>query len=93
MLVAAAGNPRFDALDVLRRRMVGMICTRPRTSLTSVRRTFLATSGVTPLELRDVPTEVSRLGRGMYIFLARRIVRISLLGALILAFIGIFAVA
>ena len=92
-LVAAAGNPRFDALDVLLPRVVVMIGARPGTPLASLRRTVLATAGVTPLEVRDVPTEVSRLGSDMYIFLARQNVRIYLLGGLILAFIGIFAVA
>jgi hypothetical protein len=92
-LVAAAGNPRFDNLDVLLPRVVMMIQGRPGTALADLRREALDAVGVAPLDIRDTPTEVARLGSDMYIFLARQNVQIYLLGGLLLAFIGIFAVA
>ena len=92
-LVAAAANPRFGNLDVLLPRVVLMISGAPGVSLAQLRRSALDAVSVPPLDIRDAPTEVARLGSDMYIFLARQNVQIYLLGGLILAFIGIFAVA
>ena len=49
--------------------------------------------GMKPLDVHDLDTEIGRLGSDMYIFLARQNVQIYLLGGLMLALIGIFAVA
>ena len=92
-LVTAAENPRFAGLDVLLPRIVLMIGAKPGAAFADLRRDVLDTVGVTPLDIRDAPTEVARFGSDMYIFLARQNVQIYLLGGLILAFIGIFAVA
>ncbi len=92
-LVAAAGNPRFDTLDVLLPRVVLMIGAKPGVTPADLRKDALAALDVPPLEVRDAATEIARLGSDMYIFLARQNVQIYLLGGLILAFIGIFAVA
>jgi ABC-type lipoprotein release transport system permease subunit len=48
---------------------------------------------VQPLDIRDINTEVARLGSDMYIYLARQNVQIYLFGGLLLALIGIFSVA
>jgi ABC-type antimicrobial peptide transport system permease subunit len=58
-----------------------------------LRAAVLANLGVEPLDVRDIRTEVARLGSDMYIFLARQNVQIYLLGGLFLALIGIFSVA
>ncbi|MDB5648518.1 MAG: hypothetical protein JWL62_38 [Hyphomicrobiales bacterium] len=92
-LVGAIGNPRFDNLDVLIPRVVLMISAQPGTTPEALRRITLDTMDVTPLEVRDATTEISRLGSDMYIYLARQNVQIYLLGGILLAFIGIFAVA
>ena len=92
-LVASASNPRFDNLDVLIPRVVLMMTGAPGVTAADLRQTALAAIEATPLEVRDVATEVARLGSDMYIFLARQNVQIYLFGGLILAFIGIFAVA
>ncbi len=92
-LVASASNPHFDQLDVLLPRVVLMISARPGVSAQSLRQNMLDTLALQPLDVRDVETEVARLGSDMFIFLARQNVQIYLFGGLILAFIGIFAVA
>ncbi len=92
-LVAAADNPRFAALDVLIPRVVLMISGAPGVGAADLRAAALGSIDATPLEVRDADAEVARLGSDMYIFLARQNVRIYLFGGLILAFIGIFAVA
>jgi ABC-type lipoprotein release transport system permease subunit len=48
---------------------------------------------VEPLEVRSLDDEMERLGSDMYVFLARENVRIYLIGGLILALVGILAVA
>jgi len=92
-LVSAAGDPHFDKLDVLLPRVVLMISGHPGVALADLRKTVLESVSVPPLDIRDAPTEVARLGSDMYIFLARQNVQIYLFGGLLLAFIGIFAVA
>ncbi len=92
-LVASASNPRFDQLDVLLPRVVLMIKADAGVPTERLRQNVRDTLGTVPLDMRDTPTEVARLGSDMYIFLARQNVQIYLLGGLILAFIGIFAVA
>jgi hypothetical protein len=92
-LVGAAGNPRFDNLDVLLPRVVLMIGGKDGVTPQNLRTAALGAIDATPLEVRDVATEVARLGSDMYIYLARQNVQIYLLGGLLLAFIGIFSVA
>ena len=59
----------------------------------SFRIAFSRRSGSKPLDVHDLDTEIGRLGGDMYIYLARQNVQIYLLGGLMLALIGIFAVA
>ncbi len=92
-LVGAASNPGLADLDVLLPRVVLTIAAKAGTTSADLRRGVLAAAGVDPLEVRDIETEVSRLGSDMYIYLARQNVQIYLLGGLLLALIGIFAVA
>jgi hypothetical protein len=92
-LIGAASNPAFAELDVLIPRVVLTVTGAPRTSAPDLKRAVLGGLGVQPLEVRDTATEVARLGSDMYIFLARQNVQIYLLGGLLLALIGIFAVA
>jgi hypothetical protein len=92
-LVASATNRNFDNLDILLPRIVLLIGARQGTSPVELRQQVMGVLALTPLDLRDAQTEIARLGSDMFIFLARQNVQIYLFGGLILAFIGIFAVA
>ncbi len=92
-LVGAEINPAFANLDVLIPRVVLSIAAAPGTTPGQLRAAVLANLDVPPLDLRDIKTEIARLGSDMYIFLARQNVQIYLFGGLLLAIIGIFSVA
>ena len=92
-LVAAEANPALANLDVLIPRVVLSIAAKPGTSPAQLRDAVSATLDGPPFDIRDLRTEVSRLGSDMYIFLARQNVQIYLLGGFLLSLIGILAVA
>src|SRR5215204_2188968 len=92
-LVGSEKNSGFANLDVLIPRVVLSIAGARSASPTQLREAILASLDVQPLDVRDIKTEISRLGSDMYIFLARQNVQIYLLGGLLLAIIGIVAVA
>jgi len=92
-LVGAERTPALANLDVLIPRVVISVTGTPGTSSAKLREAVLASLAVQPLDVRDISTEVARLGSDMYIFLARQNVQIYLLGGLLLAVIGIFSVA
>jgi hypothetical protein len=92
-LIGAASNPALAELDVLIPRVVLTVAGDPRATTADLKRAVLASLDVQPLDVRDTDTEIARLGSDMYIFLARQNVQIYLLGGLLLALIGIFAVA
>jgi hypothetical protein len=92
-LIGAETNPSLANLDVLIPRVVLSIAAKPGVTPAQLREAVLANLGVQPLDLRDLNTEIARLGSDMYIFLARQNVQIYLLGGLLLALIGIFSVA
>jgi hypothetical protein len=92
-LVAAEHNPALNNLDILIPRVVLSVSGKPGTSPAELRQAVLGSLSVQPLDVRDIKTEISRLGSDMYIFLARQNVQIYLLGGLLLAVIGIFSVA
>ena len=92
-LVGSEKNAGFANLDVLIPRVVLSIAGARSASPTQLREAVLANLDVQPLDVRDIRTEVARLGSDMYIFLARQNVQIYLFGGLLLAIIGIFSVA
>jgi hypothetical protein len=92
-LVGAEKNPGLANLDVLIPRVVLSIAGSRGSSPAQLREVVLANIDVQPLDVRDLKTEVARLGSDMYIFLARQNVQIYLFGGLLLAIIGIFSVA
>jgi FtsX-like permease family len=92
-LVGAESNPGIASLDVLIPRVVLSIAGKPGTSALQLRDAVLKNLDLQPLDVRDIGTEITRLGSDMYIYLARQNVRIYLLGGLLLALIGIFSVA
>jgi hypothetical protein len=92
-LVGLGSNPTLASLDVLIPRVVLAIRGRPGVSTTALTRAVTGALPVEPLEVRALETEVGRLGSDMYVFLARQNVQIYLLGGLLLALIGIVAVA
>src|SRR5262249_2274320 len=92
-LVVAERTPGLANLDVLIPRVVISVAGAPGTPPPGLREAVLASLAVQPLDVRDIRTEVARLGSDMYIFLARQNVQIYLFGGLLLAVIGIFSVA
>lgn len=92
-LVGAENNPALADLDVLIPRLVLSIAARPGASATALRDAVVASLDGHTVTVRDVRTEVARLGSDMYIFLARQNVQIYLLGGFLLALIGIVSVA
>jgi hypothetical protein len=92
-LIAAAGHPGLDTLDVLIPRVVLTVRSAPGVAPGTLRESVVRTLPVQPLEVRELDREVARLGSDMYIFLARQNFQIYLFGGLLLAVIGILAVA
>jgi ABC-type lipoprotein release transport system permease subunit len=92
-LVAAERTPGLANLDVLIPRVVISVAAASGVSSAALRDAVLANLTIQPLDVRDINTEVARLGSDMYIYLARQNVQIYLLGGLLLAIIGIFSVA
>lgn len=92
-LVAAAGNARLADVDMLIPRAVFSIRPKDGVSADDLRQAVLAALPARPLEVRELASEVRRLGADMYVFLARQNVRIYLLGGLLMALIGMAAVA
>jgi len=92
-LVGEIGNPALADLDVLIPRVVLTLTASGHESNVAFRDAVLKAIDVRPLDTHNLDTEISRLGSDMYIFLARENVRIYLLGGLVLALIGIIAVA
>jgi hypothetical protein len=92
-LIGGADNPSLADLDVLIPRVVLTVAASGQGSAQQFRDAVLKSIEIQPLDVHDLETEISRLGSDMYIFLARENVRIYLLGGLLLALIGIIAVA
>src|SRR5204862_7630054 len=92
-LIGGADNPSLADLDVLIPRVVLTVAASGQGSAQQFREAVLKSIEIQPLDVHDLETEISRLGSDMYIFLARENVRIYLLGGLLLALIGIVAVA
>jgi hypothetical protein len=92
-LVADAASPHVADLDILIARVVFSIAPRDGVAPPALREAVLAALPARPLEVRELDDEVLRLGSDMYVFLARQNVRIYLFGGLVMAFIGIAAVA
>jgi hypothetical protein len=92
-LIGDARNQSFADLDVLIPRVVLTITASGNGIAGEFQERVLKTIEIKPLDVHDLNTEVARLGGDMYIYLARQNVQIYLLGGLLLALIGIFAVA
>ena len=92
-LVGAQNEKALEGLDVLVPRIVVSVAAQRGVDGADLRKRVLGTIGVEPLDLRDISSEMQRLGSDMYIYLARQNVQIYLLGGFLLALIGIYAVA
>lgn len=92
-MVSTANNPWLAKMDVLIPRVVVIVRPAPGVSTAQLREVVRASLPSEPLEIRDTDEEVSRLGSDMYIYLARQNFQIYLIGGLLLAIIGIFAIA
>jgi hypothetical protein len=92
-LAAAASNPAIARLDALMPRLVLAVTPASGTDVAALQRAVLDRLPAAPLQVRTLPDEVGRLGSDMYIYLARRNVEIYLVGGLLLAIVGILAIA
>ena len=92
-LVGAQNEKALEGLDVLVPRIVVSVAAQKGVDAADLRQRILGTIGVEPLDVRDISSEMQRLGSDMYIYLARQNVQIYLLGGFLLALIGIYAVA
>jgi hypothetical protein len=92
-LAAAAGNPAIARLDALLPRLVLAITPASGVDVDTLARAVVRVLPAEPVQVRTLPDEVGRLGSDMYIFLARRNVQIYLVGGLLLAIVGILAIA
>ncbi|HET7730672.1 MAG TPA: FtsX-like permease family protein, partial [Usitatibacter sp.] len=92
-LTAAASSPHLARVDMLIPRVAITLRPRPGVPAEVLRAAVLAALPARPLDTRDVRGEVERLGSDMYVFLARENVRISLAAGLLMALLGMAAVA
>ena len=92
-LIGVESDPALVNLDVLIPRVVLSIAGAPGVMAPDLRVALLAGLSLKPLDVRDIGTEIARLGSDMYVFLARQNVQIYLLGGLFLALIGMFSVS
>jgi len=92
-LAAAAGNPRLAQLDALMPRLVLAVTPAPGVQIAELKHAVLQALPLEPLQVRDLPDEVGRLGSDMYLYLARRNLDIYLIGGLLLAIVGILSIA
>jgi hypothetical protein len=96
-LVAAANEPKLASLDVLLQRLVLTVVPRDGVDAATLKAAALGALRTAlpgqPVQVRELDDEVARLGSDMYIFLARQNVQIYLLGGVLLALIGILAMA
>jgi ABC-type antimicrobial peptide transport system permease subunit len=92
-LVGAQNEKALADLDILVPRIIVSVAAQPGIDSVDLRKRVIAASGLEPLDVRDISSEMTRLGSDMYIYLARQNVQIYLLGGFLLALIGIYAVA
>jgi hypothetical protein len=92
-LVAASGDPTLADLQVLIPRVIMLVSSDPPADMDAFGTQLAQASPYPPLEIHDLPSEVSKVGTDMFIALALANMRIYLLGGLALALIAILAIA
>jgi ABC-type antimicrobial peptide transport system permease subunit len=92
-VVLDPNNPAIRNLDVLITSLHFSVSLKPGVNSNDVRADILKLLPVEPSKVRVYDEEVKKVGSDMYIFLARQNVQIYLLGGLLLAAIGILAIA
>lgn len=92
-MVSSIGNPKLATADVLMQRVVLTVVPSEGTETAALKKAVVAALPADPLQVRELRDEVTRLGSDMYIFLARQNVQIYLLGGVLMALIGILAMA
>jgi hypothetical protein len=90
-VVGAADSPQLRDLQVLMSRVIVLV-KRDEASADALGTTLVGTLPFTPLEARNLPEEISRLGTDMYVALALANMRIYMLGGLVLAVVAILAI-
>jgi hypothetical protein len=92
-IVASAGDPKLATLDVLMQRLVLTVAPNPGVGSAALKEAVVGAFNGNLLQVRDLDDEIARLGSDMYIFLARQNVQIYLFGGVLMAVIGILAMA
>ncbi len=92
-IVGHLEQENLGGLDVLMPRVVVALHAESGVDVERLKAQVISALPIEPLDVRTIDDEMQRLGSDMYIFLARENVRIYLIGGLLLALIGILAVA
>jgi len=92
-IVAGASDPKLARLDALLQRLVLSIEPKSGVTPAELKTAVMAALPHEALQVREVDDEIARLGSDMYIFLARQNVQIYLFGGILMAIIGILAMA
>lgn len=92
-VVAAAADPHIRDMRVLIPRVIMLLSLDGSTPAASVEESLRGKLPFSPLEIHNLHDEVQKAGSDMFIFLALENMKIYLVGGLILALIGIVAVA
>lgn len=92
-LVASPDAPGLASMRVLIPRVIVLVKLDPKASLKAVGEDLLRSSPIPPLEVHNLGEEIQKSGSDMFIFLVLENMRIYLVGGLLLAMIGIMAIA
>ena len=92
-VVASPDAPQLAAMQVLIPRVIVLVKLDGKAPLEAVGENLLRASPVPPLEVHNLEQEIQKAGSDMFIFLVLENMRIYLAGGLLLAVIGILAIA
>lgn len=92
-MVASPDAPQLAGMQVLIPRVIVLVKLDGKTPLEAVGENLLRASPVPPMEAHNLGQEIQKAGSDMFIYLALENMRIYLAGGLLLAVIGILAIA
>jgi hypothetical protein len=92
-VVTSAGNPALARLSTLISRVMVLVKAAPGVEPAEIQSASSRVLPFRPLEVNTLTREIEKVGSDMFIFLALQNMRIFLIGGLLLAVVGIVAVA
>lgn len=92
-LTGSAENAKLEGLRVLIPRVIVLIRLRDGAPVEAAKEALLRALPTPPLEIHSLPEQIQKAASDMYIFLALENIRIYLVGGLLLALIGVVAIA